>query len=55
MKGYITYYNAYLGTIYLKSLTFVNTFPIDYTYIKEEGKLFEEYDFKQISRTHHNL
>ena len=52
MKGYITYYNPVLGTIYLTALTFINFFPTDYTYNKEQAKLFDEYTYKQVSRTY---
>lgn len=51
MKGYITYYNPVLGTIYLTSLTFVNSFPMNWTYERKDAKLFEEAAFKNIVRT----
>jgi len=55
MKGYIAFHNPALGTIYLKALTFIGLFPSSYTYQKKEAPLFDEYTFKQISKTFNKL
>lgn len=55
MKGYITYFNPVLGLIYLTSLTFINAFPVNYTYNKEEAVLFDKTSYDSISRNFKSL